>query len=649
MPVDLEAQAHRNAVQEAATACRAALVVQRARELLSLGRGNDVAFCATAFKKVSAELVSEGHRLLKTFIVRSVTVEPILPALQVEAVLGGYVLEVQVGGFGSYVDEMLNPVGALSRAGADLTLVLLEAEDIAGRLPSLCAQGRAGEISEEIEASVARLGQMLNGFRSRSTGRLVVQGFAVPDITSLGMVGESNFADGLVNATRELNRQTASLCRTVADCAFFDVDQVAARFGREHWRDERMFLASRLAVAQAAFRPYARGLIRTASAMFRAPRKVLCTDLDNTLWGGVLGEDGPGGIATGHAFPGNCFLAYQRYLKELSARGVLLALTSKNNEADVAEAFQLRAADLGVSLADFVARKIGWNEKAAALRELATELSLGLDAFVFVDDNPVECEAIRQQLPEVAVVEVPVNEPWRLVGMLADEWFFDTVSVTSDDRLRSQEYRAQAQRAALSEAAGNREDFLGSLEIVCTFLSAAEAPLDRSVQLLAKTNQFNLTTRRYSATEVMQFVEDPMCQAVAVRVRDRFGDAGVVGLALTRQQGEECWIDALLLSCRVIGRGIETAILAHLAQGAVAAGARWLMGEYIETKKNVPCKEFYPEHGFAEDQATARTAGVLYRLDLAEKSVESPSWLSIEGSLEGNERYELAASAVVPA
>ena len=559
--------------------------------------------------------------------------------------MGGYVLEVSVGGYGSYMDDLLNPRGALSRAGADLVFVLLEAEDVAGRLPALCAQGRREEIAAEIAAALARVGQMLKSFRGRSTARLVVQGFVVPDVTSLGLVGEGNFADGLVNAARELNRQIAALCRSLPDCAFFDVDQVASRFGRERWLDERMFLASRLAVSQGAFRTYAKGLVRTASAMFRAPRKVLCTDLDNTLWGGVLGEDGPNGIATGHAFPGNCYLAYQRYLKELSARGVLLAVTSKNNVADVAEAFQVRAADLGMSLDDFVGQKIGWNEKADALRELAAELSLGLDSFVFVDDNPVECEAIRQRLPEVAVVEVPVSEPWRLVGMLADEWFFDAVSVTSDDRVRSQEYRAQAQRAALSETAGSREEFLGSLEIVCTFLSAAEAPLDRSVQLLAKTNQFNLTTRRYSATEVMKFVEDSLSQAVAVRVRDRFGDAGVVGLALTRQHGDECWIDDLLLSCRVIGRGIETAILAHLARGAAARGARWLVGEYIETKKNAPCRDFYPDHGFTRDKAEAGGAGVVYRFDLSKSLIESPSWLI----LEGNESYELAASAVVPA
>ncbi|HLI75806.1 MAG TPA: HAD-IIIC family phosphatase [Acidobacteriaceae bacterium] len=635
----------REAVQSAAAAGSIKDLLHAVNELLALGLGTDVAFCATVFRKLGPALGSFGHRRLKTSIVRSVTVEPILPVLQVEAVLHGYVLELEVGGYGSYMDELLNPQGALGRSGADLVLVVLDAEDIAGQLPELCAAGRAEEIGSEIQNSVGRATQMLRGYRADSKGRLVVQGCVLPEATSLGAVGDANVSYSLVNAMREVNRQLAEACRSIPDCAFFDVDQVAARYGRGRWRDERMFLASRLAVAPGAFRPYAHGLMRTASALFRAPRKVLCTDLDNTLWGGVLGEDGPAGVATGAAFPGNAYLAYQRYLKELAARGILLAITSKNNPSDVAEAFGQRAADLALTLDDFVARKIGWNEKVDALRELAAELSLGLDSFVFVDDNPMECEAVRQHLPEVAVVEVPVSEPWRLVEMLSEQWYFDAATVTADDRHRSEEYRAQAQRAALSENATSREEFLGSLGIVCTFLSAAEAPLERSVQLLAKTNQFNLTTRRYSASEVMEFVDDPQCQAVAVRVRDRFGDAGVVGLALTRQKSDACWVDALLLSCRVIGRGIETAILAQLAEHAASMGARWLVGEFIETKKNAPCKEFYPEHGFTKDQALSVHGTEVYRLDLAVRLPESPSWLTLEGT----ENYELAASAVVPA
>src|SRR6185312_10538474 len=190
----------------------------------------------------------------------------------------------------------------------DLVLVVLDMEEMAGRLPSLCADGRGTGVEREVEECLERMAQLLRSFRAGSAARLLVQGLVVPDRTSLGDVGDANLPHSLTDAIARLNRGLAALCGTVSDCVFFDVDRLAARYGRARWRDERMFLASRLAVSPDAFRTYAGGLVRCFSTLFRAPRKVLCTDLDNTLWGGILGEDGHGGIATGSAFPGNCYL-----------------------------------------------------------------------------------------------------------------------------------------------------------------------------------------------------------------------------------------------------------------------------------------------------------------------------------------------------
>jgi len=644
MESEVERQEVRRALSEAVSAGQAQDALRHAQNLLRSRRPADTMFCASAFKNIGEALVKQAAcRRIKTFVVRSVTLEPILPFLTVEAALAGYVLDIEIGGYGAYMDEMLNPQSDLDRSQAELVLVLLDLEEISGRLPDMCADGHGVGVEPEIAGSVARVSQMLRSYRERNPGRLVVQGCVVPDSTSLGPVGDGNLKYSLVNVVKELNRRLLALCATVSDCVFFDVDEVAARYGRANWRDARLFLSSRLPISAGAFGTYARGLVRTMSVLFRAPRKVLCTDLDNTLWGGVLGEDGAHGIVTGSAFPGNCYLEYQRYLKQLAARGILLALVSKNNEADVEEAFQLRSADLAVRLDTFVAKKIGWNEKSDALRALARDLSLGLDSFVFVDDNPTECEAIRQYLPEVAVVQVPVDKPWELVGMLADKWFFDSAAITEDDVNRSKEYEAQAQRDALRETTTSRDEFLQSLGIVCTFVSAVHAPLARTVQLLAKTNQFNLTTRRHSSKEVESFATAAGGQAVAVRVRDRFGDAGVVGLVLATQQGDQCVIDSLLLSCRVIGRGIETALLSFVAQQAARMGSRWLVGEYIESKKNAPCADFYSQHGFKRDAELDRAGSIFYLLDLAERMPTSPTWLTIEG----DPTYEFAADSIV--
>ena len=649
MQGDSERQDLRRSIKEAVSRGEAVAAVEYARTLAGVsGKAADVMFCATALAGISQAIEDQlGARKLKVYVVRSVTLEPILPFLVLEGIFSNYLLDLQVGGYGSYVDEMMNPHSALAEFKADAVLVILDLEDIAGQLPELCADGVGARVEAEIEESLERVGQMLRSFRSGNSARILLQGLVVPDRTSLGDVGDGNLPHSLPNAVVQLNRKLAALCGTISDCVFFDTDRLAARYGRGSWRDTRLFLSSRLPVSAGAFTVYARGLVRCLSSLYRAPRKVLCTDLDNTLWGGVLGEEGPDGIITGSTFPGNSYLEYQKYLKQLRSRGVLLAVVSKNNDADVREAFRLRSADLALSLDDFVAAKISWNEKQTSIRELAQELSLGLDSFVFVDDNPGECEAIRQQLPEVAVIAAPLQEPWKLVEILSEKTFFDAAVVTEDDLNRANEYKSQAQRAELATNAGGRDEFLTSLGIVCTFLSALQAPLSRAVQLLGKTNQFNLTTRRHSAAEIEEFASAEGGQAVVVRVRDRFGDAGVVGLALARNRGDSCYIDSLLLSCRVIGRGIETALLAHLAENALRAGSTRLVGEFIATKKNAPCKDFYANHGFVENIQLEQGSGssVFYELDLTASVPTSPEWIT----LEGNELNEFSASTVVSA
>jgi len=636
MVSETERQELRHRIREAVAKQNAAAAVQAIRQLLvATTKSSDVLFCSTAFSGIAHALVEQlGARRLKTYVVRSVTLEPILPVLSVEAGLANYVLDLQMGGYGSYVDELLNPASALAQFQPELIFIILDWEELAGRLEELCADGIGAEVEKEIEESAARMEQLLRNYRASSSARILLQGLVVPDSTSLGDVGDANLPHSLTNAVQQLNRRLSAVCGTISDCVFFDVDRIAARYGRARWQDARMFLASRLPVAAEWFTDYSRGLVRCFSTLFRASRKVLCTDLDNTLWGGILGEDGPEGIATGSAFPGNCYLEYQRYLQRLSARGILLAIASKNNEADVREAFNIRTADLALTLDNFVAYRINWNEKSDSIREIARELSVGLDSIVFVDDNPVECEAIRQQLPEVAVVEASILEPWNLVTALAQQPYFDAAVVTEDDVNRVQEYKAQAQRTELADRTGNRDEFLASLEIVCTFQSALRAPLARAVQLLAKTNQFNLTTRRHSAAEVEQFASEAGGQAVVVRVRDRFGDAGVVGLALARTQGDLCRIDSFLLSCRVIGRGIETALLAYLCEQAVRDGAKRIVGEFIATKKNALCAEFYPENKFIGLNASPDTSNgsIFYVLDLVNSTITTPQWITVEGN-----------------
>ncbi len=603
------------------------------------GKASDTLLCARTLQTIAPALLQSGSREIRAFIARSVSLEPVLPSMQIEAALQGFILSVEFGGYGSFMDEMLNAAGPLSAASTfDIIVLAVDLEDFAGALPNLCASGLGEGVEAEIGECADRLRSMLTALRSRVRSRILVQGFVVPDRTSLGDTGESNLPGGLHVAVRRLNTHIAQLCTQISACTYFSADDVAARFGKAAWFDPRLFLSSRVPFAAVAFPAYALAFAHTLRVLFRPMRKVLCTDLDATLWGGILGEDGPDGIATGTAFPGNCYRAYQQHLLRLRARGVLLAIVSKNNLADVEEAFTLRSNDLALTLGDFSARKISWDSKVLALQQLAAELSLGTDSFVFVDDNPAECEAVRQALPEVAVVHVPADAPWTYVSLLQQGGYFDTASISEDDLRRAEEYRNQEQRETLQQSVGSRDEFLQSLDIVCTFLPATEAPLARAVQLLGKTNQFNLTTRRHGATDVEHFQSTPGGQAIALRVRDRFGDSGVVGLLLAQTERDVCRVDTLLLSCRVIGRDIERALLAEAARRAHNDGARWLRGEFRPTKKNGPAADFYTRCGFI----TAAPAGApapptdegatWYWYDLDAGLPPTPTFLTLEGA-----------------
>lgn len=569
-----------------------------------------------------------GFKVVRTYIARSVTVEPFLPQLAVHSAAKGLWFECTVGGYGSFIDDLTNPAGELARADPELVLFLADIEDVAGNLKDVCARAVESEIKNEVQRAQNGLKQMLFSLRRHTTARLVVQGLTVPDHPILGDVADSNLSFGEQRAVREINDCLVEVCRGLSDCVFFDQDQAAARVGRMRWRDDRMFYSARVPITSGVFDEYCRALVQAISVLYFSPKKVLCTDLDETLWGGIVGEDGPEGIVSGVTFPGTSYYSYQQFLKQISVRGILLAIVSKNNPADVEDAFRLRALDLAVTLDDFVGKKIGWDDKSRALRELSKELSLGLDSFVFVDESPFECDSIRQQLPEVTVIQANNEEPWNLVPRILRAGLFETLAITEEDRIRTEEYRLRVKRTELENSSSSREDFLRSLDIRCRIVSAVDGVLDRSVQLLAKTNQFNLTTRRYSSGQIQEFAHRPKTQLLALRAQDRFGDCGVVGLAMCETRDETCRIDTLLLSCRVIGRGLESVLLYQIARTAREQGATRLLGEYAPTKKNEACVDFYPSHGFCRLQcSTTESASLFYELNIRSALPQWPDWI----------------------
>ena len=334
----------------------------------------------------------------------------------------------------------------------------------------------------------------------------------------------------------------------------------------------------------------------------RPPPKVIAIDADNTLWGGILGEDGPDGIVVGDSFPGSAYRALQQGLVYQAANGALLALVSKNNATDVDEVFEVRAGDLVLTPKHLAASRVDWNSKADNLVAIAEELRLGLDSFLFIDDSDVELEEVRQRLPDVHVLKVS-DEPEDVAQLTASLAAFRFARVSDEDRSRTAMMQVEGDRREAAAAAPSQAEFLRSLGLTVRVFEPTSAQVGRLTQLVNKTNQFNLTTVRRNEAEMQELLGSPDHRLYAAEVADRFGGYGLVAVAIVDKSdaGDGAWgIDTFLMSCRVLRRGVEDALLQCLADDAAAAGAVTLVGSYVPTQKNSQVATFYPDRGFRE-------------------------------------------------
>jgi FkbH-like protein len=353
--------------------------------------------------------------------------------------------------------------------------------------------------------------------------------------------------------------------------------------------------------------------------------KAVVVDLDNTLWGGVVGEDGINGIKVGSEYPGAAYQSLQRSLLDLSRRGILLAICSKNNAEDALEALD-RHPGMLLRSKDFAAVRINWQDKPLNLRSIAQELNIGSDALAFVDDNPFECAQVRAALPEVIVIELPAN-PMEYASTLLQCPGLERLTLSAEDQQRGAIYRNQRLRSQAEQSFQTREDFFRYLQQVVRIEPVNATTLARVAQLTQKTNQFNLTTRRYTEEEIARLIDMEKWRVLSIRVSDRLGEQGLVGVAVTRDQGDVCELDTFLLSCRVIGRTVETAFVAAIAKDAAERGCKTLIGWFLPTKKNAPAQEFYAQHGFQEQERNGH--GILWALPLDGRRPACPDWIHL--------------------
>lgn len=423
---------------------------------------------------------------------------------------------------------------------------------------------------------------------------VVQNNFDAPPLEVLGHLG-SSAPSGHVRFVERLNAAFAEAARAEPRLRINDIARLSAQVGLDEWASPAWWLNYKMAVSPAGAARLAHQTAKIIRAAYGRTKKCLVLDLDNTLWGGVIGDDGVDGLELGHETPrGEAFVAFQRYCLQLKSRGVLLAVCSKNDPAVARTGFLHPDSVLKVS--DFAAFHASWDPKPDGLVAIARQLNLGLDALVFVDDNPFERELVSRALPEVAVPKV--SDPARYAEVVDREGHFEPFSITQDDATRAEQYATEALRVEAQARFQDYGEYLQWLEMKAEIAPFAPKYLDRIAQLINKTNQFNLTTSRHSLAEVTAFAKSPEHVTLYGRLADRFGDHGLVSVIIAHALGEALHVDTWLMSCRVLKRDFEHAMFAALCEAAQKRGIVRLIGRYVPTPKNAMVAGHYESLGF---------------------------------------------------
>jgi FkbH-like protein len=560
----------------------------------------------------------ESRRVRFAFV-SSASMGNVEDALMLESLGRGIIAEQYHSASRQTSRELRDPGSGLYTSQPDVIVVAVAPAALSGDADPRIAIGKS-----DAAAFLDSLVEDLRALRARSDALLLVHNFMAPELRTLGLQ-DWREREGTAAVYARLNLDLAERCREIPDTQVVDAAHLTALSGAGWWTLHRGFFLARVGIPE----PLAPFLAREYAAFGAARRgflkKCLVLDLDDTLWGGVVGEAGADKVEVGTEYPGSIFQAIQQAVVQLHERGVVLALNSQNNEEDGWAPFERR--EMRLERRHIAASRINWKDKVTNLQELAAELRLGLDSFVMLDNDPVQRAWVEDSLPEVHVIAA--QDPLEMLYALVTERLFESLGRTAEDGLRAKSYEAASLRREEETSAADREAFLHGLGLVVTVGRATPETLPRLAQMAQRTNQFNLTTKRYTEGQIRELCASPDAKVLYCSCRDRFADEGIIGMAILMRRDAEWVVDTFLLSCRVLSWGVERALAAALYRAA--AGAVALRGEYVKTAKNGISAGLYRDLGF--ERVRSDDDGATWRLPLPASSDPAPPWirLQIEG------------------
>ncbi|MFF3956770.1 HAD-IIIC family phosphatase [Streptomyces sp. NPDC001890] len=596
--------------------------------LLAEADETELARAGRLLSRLDPEAVLAAHPTapaLTVAVTGSGTVAPVVPALAAEAARHGIVLRTALSSYDSWLFDLTDPTSELYAARPDLVLCVLDPTSVLAELPT---PWTTDDLRHTLDSRLALVEKAADQFTAQCEGTLVLN--TLPLLRTLtGQLVDLRSRAHAGTLWREANIRLLRIAESHPAVVVIDTDPLVAEVPAQ---DPRLSAYAKAHLSPEFLAGYAREAGHLARHLAGRTKKVLALDLDGTVWGGILGDDGSDGISIGEGPAGEAFAAFQRIVRQIGSQGVLLAAVSKNDPEPVDDVLHNRH---GMQLRpdDFVRVTANWQPKHLNLTDLTDALNLGVDSVVFVDDSPYECGLVRRELPGVAVVPLDDEPALHIEKLLRDGWF-DTRELTAEDRKRSLRYRDELVRKDFQHTFDSIQDYLDELGVTVALDPARDSDVPRLSQITLRTNQFNLTTRRRQPADVQALLDDPEALVLAVRSADRFGDNGVVGAVFARREGRALVIDNFLLSCRVFARGIEQTCLSALLRHAAATGADTVYGSYLPSPKNGKVAEFYPRHGFTAADTVPGLDERLFRHDLGDIP-PIPAHVHLDTPLEG--------------
>ena len=542
-----------------------------------------------------------GKKLRVAFLASS-TINGFEETMRVKCFQKGIDCITYVADYNQYNQEFLNQDSGLYQFKPDITFLILDTRHILGEHFFSWYSVPYSDREKIIDIKYKEIQNICRTFDHNFDSKLIVTSLQIPTYSPYGIYeGKANH--GLKDVIYKINHELFHEFQVGFDSPkifIYDFNEFIRKFGENNIFNYKQFFSGDIKISTEYIPKFVNELMGYVYAISGITKKCIVLDLDNTLWGGVIGEDGFDNIKLGDNPVGHSFIEFQKRLLALNQRGIILAINSKNNFDDAIEVIQ-KHPNMIIKENNFACVKINWDDKVVNLQKIAEELNIGLDSMVFFDDDPINQEYVRESLPEVLVVDLPKDSS-QYAQIITEMKEFDVLKITEEDTKRSGMYLGQKKRKELENKVADFNEFLKQMNIEVSVQKANNFSIPRISQLTLKTNQFNLTTRRYQEEEVLKFSSSNDKIVECVQVSDKFGDNGITGTYIIEKKNNEEWvIDTFLLSCRIMGRGVEEMMMNQIIEKAKLSGIKRIKGEFIPTAKNKPAENFYEELGFKKE------------------------------------------------